>query len=196
LNYVVKVDSVFSLNPAVNATYLTYGLSDTSYVAIKVFSPPDFSIGNDTIMCLGITHTLSSPYFNETTLWNDTTNSPQFSTSQSGTYWVEMTYNSCLLRDTITIIFEDCEVQLRLPNLFTPNNDGTNEQFMPILSKGIKSMNTKIYNRWGDRIFESSDLLIGWDGGNCSDGIYYWWIDYTDRYNNSNALKGYVHLLR
>lgn len=47
-----------------------------------------------------------------------------------------------------------------MPNIFTPNNDGINDLFVPVISIGIVSMNTTIYNRWGNKIFETTELQI------------------------------------
>lgn len=65
------------------------------------------------------------------------------------------------------------------PNAFTPNNDGTNEIFLPEVY-GIIEYELEIYNRWGKRIFYSDNLDTGWDGSYkntpCPDGIYTWKI--------------------
>lgn len=50
-----------------------------------------------------------------------------------------------------------------IPNAFTPNGDGNNDLFK-IYGTAIKSMRLKIYNQWGELIFTSTDLAIGWDG--------------------------------
>ncbi|MFV2014319.1 MAG: PKD domain-containing protein, partial [Candidatus Heimdallarchaeota archaeon] len=53
--------------------------------------------------------------------------------------------------------------EVSIPNTFTPNNDGLNDVFK-LLSDGVVSMNLKVFNRWGNLIFESEDLETGWDG--------------------------------
>ncbi len=50
-----------------------------------------------------------------------------------------------------------------IPNAFTPNNDGVNDDFK-IFSKGVKTYELQIFNRWGEKIFESNSLTNGWDG--------------------------------
>ena len=57
-----------------------------------------------------------------------------------------------------------CEASIWLPEVFTPNGDGINDILMPIIP-GIKKFRCfKIYNRWGQLIFESRDKSKGWDG--------------------------------
>ncbi len=88
------------------------------------------------------------------------------------------------------------EITLEMPNLITPNNDGLNDLFVPIISKGIVSMNTIIYNRWGTEIYETDNPLIEWDGEYVSDGIYYWIVYYTDINGVKNNLEGWVNILK
>lgn len=49
------------------------------------------------------------------------------------------------------------------PNAFTPNANGTNDLFMGY-GAGIKKYNMKIFDRWGEKLFETDDLYTGWDG--------------------------------
>ena len=69
-----------------------------------------------------------------------------------------------------------------LPNIFTPNNDGQNDLFQPFPFKFVESIDLKVFNRWGDVVFETQDPAILWDGkdnesGNVvSDGVYYYTI--------------------
>lgn len=97
-----------------------------------------------------------------------------------------------------------------IPNAFTPNpeassnglydiNDHNNYVFYPIV-KYVKKMNFEIYNRWGELIFISNDLNIGWDGYYkgvlCKQDVYVWKIDLL--FENGEFIKksGYVTLLR
>lgn len=52
---------------------------------------------------------------------------------------------------------------LYIPNSFTPNNDGMNDSF-GIAGEAVKDFNMVIFNRWGQKIFESSDANFRWDG--------------------------------
>lgn len=53
-----------------------------------------------------------------------------------------------------------------VPNAFTPDGDEFNQAFTPIFSTGVDpyNYNMKVFNRWGEVIFESNDLSVGWDG--------------------------------
>lgn len=67
-----------------------------------------------------------------------------------------------------------------LPNVFTPNGDGTNDFFIPFPYKFVESIELQIYNRWGQVVFETTDPAINWDGTHkdagirVPDGVYYY----------------------
>jgi gliding motility-associated-like protein len=83
-----------------------------------------------------------------------------------------------------------------MPNVFTPNNDGVNEKFVPMKKYNVASFYIQIYNRWGEQVFETTDIDNGWDGGDASSGVYYWFATYTGINEKTYTQKGYVHLLR
>ena len=93
-----------------------------------------------------------------------------------------------------------------VPNIFTPNGDGTNDYFViPCLYSGLFRENTLvIYNQWGDKVFETKGYENtpgkAWDGTlnneagvELPDGVYYY-IFKQDA--GSKALKGFVHIYR
>lgn len=78
------------------------------------------------------------------------------------------------------VCFDNCP-EYNLPNVFTPNGDGDNDTFHPIIPyKYVESIELDIYNRWGQVIFSTTDPDIGWDGKHqesgepVSDGVYYY----------------------
>ncbi|MDJ1469362.1 SBBP repeat-containing protein [Xanthocytophaga flava] len=77
-----------------------------------------------------------------------------------------------------------------IPNVFTPNHDEFNKRFT-INYKGKRKFKMEIYNRWGRLITTVHDGVYGWDGGNCTSGIYYYQIQVGEQ-----SFKGWVHLLR
>ena len=57
----------------------------------------------------------------------------------------------------------DCVSKSFIPNVLSPNGDGLNDIFKPTLIN-FKNYSLEIYNRWGEKIFESDDSAFGWDG--------------------------------
>jgi len=159
------------------------------------YYPEQNIINKDTLICEGDEFKFDVTTPNSTYLWQDNTTLPYYTISKSGTYAVKIN-NHCPFYDTLRVESRDCTVELELPNIFTPNNDSINERFTPIKIKGIVSMQTKIYNRWGNKVHETNNPLIEWDGGNLSDGIYFWTVNYTDLRGNQYTEKGYVHIAR
>ncbi len=169
---------------------------------IQVINPvPNVHIGNDTTICLGTTVTLNAYTPNATYLWSDHSTQATFNVSQAGAYWVEVTVDGCTATATIEIQEKDCTTSLEMPNVVTPNQDGKNDVFAPIRSNNIRSMNTRIYNRWGKEVFSTDQLTIDWKGTTHSgnivpNGVYFWVIKYTDVNGNKATMNGTVTVLR
>jgi gliding motility-associated-like protein len=86
-------------------------------------------------------------------------------------------FQNVTLSDTICV--DNCS-NYELPNVFTPGGDTYNDYFRPFPYAFIESIDMKIFNRWGLKVFETTDPDILWDGTNqstklnCSDGVYYY----------------------
>ena len=96
--------------------------------------------------------------------------------------------------------FENCDLLLEMPNVFSPNNDEPNNRFMPINVNTFNKGDLSIFNRWGNKVYESSDLREGWDGNYnnkiCPEGTYYWIIDYTNDCDETKTETGFLTLFR
>lgn len=73
-------------------------------------------------------------------------------------------FPGCNLSDSLYVTVNDCEEYIFFPSSFTPNNDGLNDLFKPLLSCAIASYELSIYNRWGQLVFKTTDKLKGWNG--------------------------------
>lgn len=81
-----------------------------------------------------------------------------------GTYTITLVATNGLCVDTATqVIFVDMNAIIIIPNIFSPNGDGTNDQFF-ITASGIASIEWTIFNRWGQLVFSSNTLSNVWDG--------------------------------
>ncbi len=95
--------------------------------------------------------------------------------------------------------------EYKLPNAFTPNNDGANDLFIPISSRFIDRIECKIFNRWGGLVYETSNPMINWDGKNLkgkdlSEGVYYYtcklFNEALTTLETKQLLTGYIQLVR
>ncbi len=130
---------------------------------------------------------------------------PSFTFQDTGTYTISQVVlktNGCT--DTaITYIKVLPFINFYMPNAFTPNNDGLNDELIPVgIFEGISTYHFSVWNRWGDRIFETEDFNIGWNGqrNNTGDfappGMYTFIINFTNNSGKLDVLKGYCTLIR
>jgi gliding motility-associated-like protein len=86
------------------------------------------------------------------------------------------------------------------PNAFTPNEDGRNDSFYPVLN-GFVGWNYKllIFDRWGEVIYETKERLEGWDGrsnGREAQIDVYVWKVIVERDGDARDFVGHVSLIR
>lgn len=102
------------------------------------------------------------------------------------------------------ICIDNCPAY-ELPNTFTPNGDGSNDLFVPIVNRFIEFVDFQVYNQWGNKIFETTDPLIRWDatsnGQEVSDGTYYYTCRIFEQRVSGNIegnvqLKGHINVIR
>lgn len=101
---------------------------------------------------------------------------------------------------------DNCPIY-KLPNVITPNGDGNNDLFRPLIPyRFIKDIDIKIYNRWGKLMFETTNVDILWDGTNsknnkaCTDGVYFYICTVNEIRVEAEGivptiLKGYIQLI-
>jgi len=103
---------------------------------------------------------------------------------------------------SVRLCLDECSNYL-LPNVFSPNNDGINDLFQPLMTSYIERVDMKIFNRWGLQVFETEDPRINWDGkitGSnqlVSPGVYYYICDvYENRLSGLEVttLTGFVYV--
>ncbi|MDO7742469.1 MAG: gliding motility-associated C-terminal domain-containing protein, partial [Pedobacter sp.] len=89
--------------------------------------------------------------------------------------------------------------EIYIPNTFTPNGDGRNDVFYAY-GNAISKVKMRIYNQWGQFVFESQQMQNGWDGtfrGQMQpNGVYVYYIDLTLSDGTTTMRKGTVTLLR
>lgn len=122
-----------------------------------------------------------------------------------GTYDIEQwVYNQYGCGDTITdIVIIEPAYTLYIPNAFTPNEDGHNDEFLVKgLEIGIIQFRMRVFNRWGEQLFESRDINKGWDGtirggiDQVPNGTYLYRIDIINLEGDEKHYNGKVAILR
>jgi gliding motility-associated-like protein len=132
---------------------------------------------------------------------------PQFNNSSStyglasGSYPVNVTdKEGCSVDSTFVVQQLYCCVA-ELPNAFTPDGNGINEVFLPLSAANLDQTLLRVYNRWGELVFESKDRTRGWDGTYkgqpCDMGNYYYYFTYNCTYDSAiKQISGDVLLMR
>lgn len=168
--------------------------------AIKVTygAIPFINLGRDSTICAGQVLVLSPRVNNAQLLWPDGSNTPQFVVKEPGTYAVTAT-NLCGV-DHHEIVVHKGYCQLAMPNAFTPNGDHNNDVFKVNNPTSIKDFYMVVYNRWGQKVFETTNATTGWDGRfkniDQPPGNYIWVIQLTDIEGRKVAEKGVVQLIK
>jgi gliding motility-associated-like protein len=177
------------------------------FITTRLTVKPSFTvnIGKDTCITDTTTITLVARVLGATDFtWQDGTHDSIVTVTQPGTYWVKVEVDGCVRADSIYIVL--CPVVIPesvyfMPTAFTPNGDGLNDVFRPIGTEKV-DFHLIIYDRWGQMIFETSDLSKGWDGtfkgSKCEPGVYTYILTYTDATAKGGIKKtsGFVTLVR
>lgn len=104
---------------------------------------------------------------------------------------------ACSLSDFVVV--NDTNI---LPNVFTPNNDGVNDNFKIITpTKNISEFHLSVFNRWGKIMYETNDKNFSWNGTiqsniELSDGCYYYMAVYKNQCGTAKKIKNFVTIIR
>jgi len=171
-------------------------------MAIVVHPLPPVELGDTILLYKGATINLHAGGGYMEYLWSTGSTDSVISVKEQGDYTIDVKdFHCCTNQDTVYIkVFE-----YFIPNAFTPDGDGLNDVFRAVgLYRNI-NYNLQVYNRWGERIFETNDLDEGWNG--ISGGKYcppdtYVWIIHVDFLgqdivtSGSIVLKGTVSIVK
>lgn len=160
--------------------------------------PSLFSLGPDTTYCIGGYFALSVPSNYLSPVWSTGSTDHTILVGSNGTFTVNaIDANGCAVQDAIQLSGIECGIVI--PNVITPNADGDNDFFVVIGTAGY-TLAIRVYNRWGQVVWQSAGQDIRWngnhaDGGVLPDGVYYYEILRTGLATNE-AYTGYVQILR
>lgn len=178
------------------------GCSSSDTIKVKYDLKPVFTLGPDFGICDGQTILLQPTIQSSSAfqlLWQNGSNAFSFAVTQLGVYSLDVSNYCGSSSDVVNVTKGVCK--LYIPSAFTPNGDGKNDIFKAEYGENVTSFNLEIYNRWGQRIFQSRKISDGWDGrlsGTLQPtGVYVWIVIYKELNNtNENVLKGTVTLIR
>jgi len=117
--------------------------------------------------------------------------------------YVATDLTGCVHTDTIAVVVQSVTADPEVvPNVFSPNNDGKNDQFLPVAATA-KVFEHTIFNRWGQVVWQVADPGAAWDGTlqgvPVPDGTYFYIVNYRDLCTFDQAVqnaRGHVTLVR
>lgn len=162
-----------------------FDLNDSSGINAIIWNFGDSSSNQNTSMVINTGHLFSS----------------------QNTFYVTAIVSKECKTDTLTetVVISDCEgteqqCKVNVPNVFTPNNDLLNDQFYVGNNCTFSKYNVKIFNRWGNIVFESDNPHEKWDGqtkeGACSEGVYFYLLEYENPGLKNQLLSGFLSIIK
>ncbi len=215
LNQPDSLQPVFNYNQSTSYVLTAIdpdGCKKSDSVSLNVF-PLSVNAGPDTSICdaesyimIGTASTDSIEWFPAVGLSAVNSLTPTFTYDQTTIYYLQVSdTNGCKLKDSVVISVVYCNTYIKVPDAFTPNNDGNNDHFT-VYGKYISDYQIKIFNRWGEEVYSSDDvnelnnLSKGWDGtfrGKIQDvGTFVYVITAKDLNGKNILKKGNLTLIR
>ncbi|WP_162902831.1 PKD domain-containing protein [Taibaiella koreensis] len=177
----------------------------TATTQLLVKPMPHIDLGADTSICLDaapltLTDAVNAADPKATWRWSSGEKTASIQVRHDGRYTATVTIDQCSSSDDV-VVTKDCYTDV--PNSFTPNGDGVNDYFFPrqYLSKGVSGFVMTVYNRWGQKVFETENPNgRGWDGRfndkTQPTGVYIYAIKVVLKNGRAEEYTGNVTLLR
>ena len=169
-------------------------------IIMSVQANPVNFLGKDTEICTYGKLELSAIGGYKDYQWSNNSNATSIMIQQPGSYWLRVTdFNNCTGVDTVSVVSKPCMYGLYMPNGFTPNNDGKNDVFKPLVYGEVISFQLNVFNRFGQEVFKSFDINKGWDGNigglKQNGNTFIWTCRYQLAGGNEEFRKGTVVLI-
>jgi gliding motility-associated-like protein len=175
--------------------------SNKDTVTVTIYPIPEIALASDTLVCekklarIGVPY--NTLYFY---LWNTHQTTSYIVADTSGVYTLQVKNNCGEIYKSIQVTYENCDKCLFIPNAFTPNNDGLNDEFEVKTVCPIEFYSLKIYNRWGQKIAEYDSPQAKWSGEKNNitqqQDVYVYVVDVTYTNHITEHFVGHVTLLK
>ena len=201
-NICFGTDGVYSIELIASNSFGSDTITDT----VTVHPTPIVNAGSNVTITLGNNTILNATGSNGSYSWTpptwlscptcpSTTSTPE----ETITYTVIVVdSNGCSASDQVTVFIE-FENVIWVPNIFSPNGDGSND-ILYVRGKGVADLNFFVYDRWGEKVFETTSLDIGWDGKfrgkDMNKAVFVYYLEATFIDGSKVTKKGDVTLVR
>lgn len=157
-----------------------FGCSVTDSIELKVTEIPEFDLGEDLKLCLGDSLILSPKIpVGASIIWNDNNTDEIRIINMQGKYTATLMYDGCQIKDSIEVVSDDCNpFDIIFPNVFRVGSVDNGLFKGTVIGDNLSVIeyDLRIYDRWGNLIFGSNDVLDGWagsfNGQSADQGVY------------------------
>lgn len=202
-SYTLPDNTVVRSSGTYYVVYKTQGGCDSFkfYRVIVHKNPSALTLGSDICFEGKDSITLSATPGYDNYYWMNAVAAPnnEYKIAAPGVYHVRVT-NSCGSKTDSISVFKECDFPIYIPSAFSPNNDGKNDVFkIPSVNRN-KLTALKVFNRWGQVIFHTTDAGKGWDGSinhmPQANGVYIYFVEMNGLSGKKLTAKGTVLLVR
>jgi gliding motility-associated-like protein len=203
--YTVNISTINSLgDTCIQAQTVTVFVIDPSIYPLSATADSDTIAEGSSTIIHAITDTNFTVHWIPTTgVSNPLSFNPTVSPTETTTYTVSILDSTgCprLASVTVYVVSTQCKTDnVFVPNTFTPNGDGEND-VLYVRSNDVSELYFAVYNRWGQMVFETTDITKGWDGiynGMKADPAVFAWYLRSKCFNgNELTKKGNTTLIR
>ena len=204
---------LFEVEPGQSGTYTfvatdSRGCTSEESMNLTVIPTPDPALPNGDTLTPGAGQTLDAGSGFSSYVWNTGETAQAITPAADGWYKVTVTStNNCQGTDSVYVLIQSEEIPSQyfyIPNAFTPDGDGKNDVFKPVLANpelSIVDFRLSIFDRWGGLIFEGDGISAGWDGTKngvqCPGGVYVYRITFrVDGDSEEQVIVGTVAVVR
>lgn len=178
--------------------------TDSVKVKIETVSVPKSLLGNDSLICIDSSRTIVAKLGMERYEWQDGTAGATYNVDRPGRYFVTGNTKGCTVTDTIRFSPLNCKrCKFFAPNVITADDNGTNDDFQLYSDCVPEKFLLRIFNRWGDLLYETTDFKASWNGvfkeKLQSQDIYVYWAEIHTTYLGAPLIeykKGDFMLIR
>lgn len=173
---------------------------DTATISQIVPVPANF-LKADTLICSGYPSEIRAKGQFSLYNWSTGETKDYITIKTAGSYSLTVSDDhGCSATENISVSTKQCLFGIYFPNIFSPNKDGINEIFRPLVFGNLSQYHFQIFNRWGQLVFESSDYAKGWNGtlGGTEQpvGVYAWISRYQFEGEMEKKESGTLLLIR
>jgi len=175
----------------------------TDTIHVKVNPLPEHFLAPVPGICDGAFVTLSVIGEWQGYKWFDRSEGTSVRVNFPGNYSLEVTdTNGCVGKESVTVLPAACHPGVYFPNAFSPDQNGRNDVYKALVSVPLDKFYMAIYNRKGERVFETRDPNLGWDGrfnGNAQPtNTFLWYANFhvQGSFEKESTMKGTLILVR